>query len=203
MNTYSTKQSDIKRAWHLIDVKDKVLGRISTVIAQKLIGKTKPYFTSHLDCGDYVVVINSNLVKVTGRKKTDKIYSHHTNYPSGLRQIPFDRQLKKDSRRIIVRAVSNMLPKNKLRAPRLKRLKVFKADDHIYQDKLSKAVTPGVKEVHTPGVISSKPSLKKVKKGDTLTGDARESRVGTAKPEGVTLKKPKKVLKQTKTKKEN
>ncbi|MEA3355387.1 MAG: 50S ribosomal protein L13 [Patescibacteria group bacterium] len=138
MNTTTTKQSDIKRAWHLIDVKDQVLGRISTQIAQKLIGKTKPYFTPHLDCGDYVVIINSNYVKVTGKKQKNKIYYHHTNYPSGLRKIPFKRQLKKDSRKIITRAVSNMLPKNKLRALRLKRLRIFKTDKHIYQDKLKK-----------------------------------------------------------------
>ena len=161
MNTYTTKQSDIKRAWHLIDVKDKVLGRISTQIAQKLIGKSKPYFTPHLDCGDYVVVINSNYVKVTGRKEKNKVYYHHTNFPNGLREISFSRQLKKDSRRIIIRAVSSMLPKNKLRATRLKRLKIFKTAKHIYQDKL--------------------------KKGDTLTRDTKKSQVKTAKSKGVTL----------------
>lgn len=139
MKTTATKQSDIKRDWHLVDIKDQVLGRIATQIAQKLIGKTKLYFTPHLDCGDYVVVINSNDVKVTGRKEKNKIYYHHTNFPSGLREIPFDRQMKKDSRKIITRAVSNMLPKNKLRAPRLKRLKVFKSDKHIYADKIKGA----------------------------------------------------------------
>jgi len=178
MDTYSTKQSDIKRNWILIDVKGQVLGRVATKIAQLLIGKTKPYFTPHLDCGDYVVVINSNQVEVTGRKEKNKIYYHHTNFPSGLKSIPFDRQMKKDSRKLITRAVSSMLPKNKLRALRLKRLKVFKTDKHIYADKLKKSLTPGVK------------------KGATLTGGARESRVGTAKPEGVTLNKS--VKKQTK-----
>ena len=172
MDTYKTKQKDIKRDWHLIDVKDQVLGRIATKIAQKLVGKTKPYFTPHLDCGDYVVVINSNHVKVTGRKEKNKIYHHHTNFPSGLKSIPFDRQMEKDSRRIITRAVSSMLPKNKLRALRLKRLKIFKTDKHIYADKLKKSLTPGVK------------------KGATLTGGA--------KPEGVTLKKSLKKQKQTK-----
>jgi large subunit ribosomal protein L13 len=135
------------------------LGRVATQIAQKLIGKTKPYFTSHLDCGDYVVVINSNDVKVTGRKEQNKIYYRHTNFPNGLKQITFDRQLEKDSRKIITRAVSSMLPKNKLRSPRLKRLKIFKTETHIYADKLKKSLTPGVKEVPTPGV-----SVKKLKK---------------------------------------
>ncbi len=135
MKTYSTTPKDIKRAWHLVDVKDKVLGRICTDIAQKLIGKTKPYFVTHLDCGDYVVVINSDKVQVTGRKPKQKIYYRHSNYPSGLKQITFEEQLKKDSRKIIVSALKNMLPKNKLRDKRLTRLKVFKDDKHIYSDK--------------------------------------------------------------------
>jgi len=135
MKTYSTKKSDIKRQWHLIDVQGKILGRLSTQIAQLLIGKHKPYFTSHLDCGDYVVVVNSDQVKVTGRKAQQKTYYRHSNYPSGLKSITFDKQLQKDSRKIIEWAVKNMLPKNKLRSPRLRRLKVFKLDRHIYQDK--------------------------------------------------------------------
>ena len=135
MKTYSTTPKDINRAWHLVDVKDKVLGRICTDIAQKLIGKTKPYFVTHLDCGDYVVVINSDKVQVTGRKPKQKIYYRHSNYPSGLKQITFEEQLKKDSRKIIVSALKNMLPKNKLRDKRLTRLKVFKDDKHIYSDK--------------------------------------------------------------------
>ena len=138
MRTYSTKKSDIKRSWHLIDVQGKVLGRSSTQIAQLLIGKTKPYFTPHLDCGDYVVVVNSDQVQVTGRKSKQKTYYHHSNYPSGLKSITFEKQLQKDSRKIIQSAVKNMLPKNKLRSPRLKRLKVFKDNNHIYQDKFKK-----------------------------------------------------------------
>ena len=138
MKTYSTKSKDIKRSWHLIDAKDQVLGRLATKIATLLQGKSKPYFVSHLDCGDYVVVINSNQVKVTGKKAQNKIYYHHSNYPSGLKSITFENLLKKDSRKIITLAVKNMLPKNKLRALRLPRLKVFKDDQHIYQDKFKK-----------------------------------------------------------------
>lgn len=138
MKTYSTTPKDIKRDWYLVDVKDKVLGRIATDIAQKLIGKTKPYYASHLDCGDFVVVTNTDLVDITGRKRTDKIYYRHSNFPNGLKAISFEAQLKKDSRVIITRAIRSMLPKNKLRAQRLKRLKLFKDDQHIYQDKLKK-----------------------------------------------------------------
>ena len=136
MKTYSTKKSEIKHHWHLVDAKGQVLGRIATQITPLLQGKNKPYFTNHLDCGDYVVVINSNQVEVTGRKAQQKIYHHHSNYPGGLKSISFEKQLAKDSRVIIRLAVKNMLPKNKLRQQRLKRLKIFKTDDHIYQDKL-------------------------------------------------------------------
>ncbi len=135
MKTYSTKKSDIKRQWHLLDAQDQVLGRFATQIAVLLQGKNKPYFTPHLDCGDYVVVTNTNQIKVTGRKSQQKTYYRHSNYPGGLKSITFDKQLKKDSRKIIIWAVKNMLPKNKLRQPRLLRLKAFKNDQHIYQDK--------------------------------------------------------------------
>jgi len=138
METHSTTPKDIKRDWHLIDARDQILGRMCSRIAQILIGKHKPYFTSHLDCGDYVVVINSDQIKVTGRKAAQKTYYHHSNYPGGLKTITFEKQLQKDSRKIIERAIKNMLPKNKLQEPRLRRLKVFKDDKHIYQDKFKK-----------------------------------------------------------------
>jgi len=147
MKTYATTPKDITRSWHLIDVEDKILGRISTDMAKKLIGKNKPYFTSHLDCGDYVVVINSDKVQVTGRKAKQKTYYHHSNYPSGLKSITFEKQLAKDSRKIIINAVKSMLPKNKLRSLRLNRLKIFKDANHIYQDKFkTKSKPAAVKE---------------------------------------------------------
>jgi large subunit ribosomal protein L13 len=139
MKTYATKQSDIKRSWHLIDAKDQVLGRLATRIAILLQGKNKPYFTAHLDCGDYVVVINSDQVALTGRKADQKIYYRHSGYPGGLKSVSFKQQLAKDSRKIIAQAVKNMLPKNKLRRQRQRRLKIFKTADHIYQDKFQSA----------------------------------------------------------------
>lgn len=137
MKTFSTTPKDIKRAWHLIDAKDQVLGRLATGIAQKLMGKHKTYFTSHLDCGDYVVVTNSNLVATTGTKSLQKVYYSHSNFPGGLKKVAYQKQLKKDSRKIIENAVNSMLPKNKLRSPRLRRLKVFVGTDHTYQDKFT------------------------------------------------------------------
>lgn len=135
MITHVTTQKEIVRAWHLVDVKGKILGRVCSGIANKLMGKSKVYFTPALDCGDYVVVINSDQVAVTGRKLLNKIYHRHSNYPGGHKQITLGEQMAKDSRRVIELAVSRMLPKNKLREPRLNRLKVFTGNTHIYQDK--------------------------------------------------------------------
>ena len=137
MTTSVTKTTDIKRDWHLIDLKGQTLGRVSTQIATLLMGKNKPYFTPNLDCGDYVVVINASKVKVTGRKKSDKLYRHHTGYPGGFREFTFDQVQTKDPKKIITHSVKGMLPKNKLRDKRMKRLKVFVNDSHNYQDQLS------------------------------------------------------------------
>ena len=136
--TYSPKAKEIKRTWHLVDYTDQLLGRMATKIASFLIGKGKPYFTPHLDCGDYVVVVNAEKVKVSGKKSTQKIYYRHSGYPGGFKQIPFERQMEKDPRKVIELAVKGMLPKNKLRAVRLRRLKVFVGDQHPYQEKMNK-----------------------------------------------------------------
>lgn len=139
MNTRSTTQSEIVRKWQVIDVKDQVLGRVATQIAHVLMGKSKAYFVRNLDCGDYVVVTNAKLVKVTGKKEKEKIYYRHSGYPSGLKGISFEQQLVKDPKKIIESAVSGMLPQNKLRATMLKRLFVFPSEEHTYTDKFVKA----------------------------------------------------------------
>ena len=136
--TYSTKPKDIKRAWHLVDIKDQVLGRTATHIANLLQGKHKPYFASHLDCGDYVVVINAKQVKLTGRKLTQKSYFRHSGYPGGERTTPVAEVLVTNPARVVETAVTGMLPKNKLRSLRLRRLKVFAGFEHKYQDKFPK-----------------------------------------------------------------
>jgi len=136
MRTKATKASEIKRFWHLIDAQDQILGRLSTRIAHLLLGKDKPYFVNFLDCGDYVVVINADKVKVTGRKAKQKMYSRHSGYPGGFKQISFEKQMVKDPRKIIRHAVAGMLPKNKLQDKRLARLKIFLGEKHPYEDKL-------------------------------------------------------------------
>lgn len=133
--TTSTKLSDIKRSWHLFDVSGKILGRVASEIATVLMGKSKPYFVSNLDCGDYVVVINAQSVKVTGNKELQKKYSRHSGYPGGYREETLMELRKRDSREIIRYAVLGMLPQNKLRDRMLTRLFIFKAAEHTYQDK--------------------------------------------------------------------
>lgn len=135
MKTYATKKKDIKRVWHLYDAKGKTLGRLSSEIAQNLMGKKKPYFTSHLDCGDFVVVLNASQVAVTGKKEKGKIYYRHSGYPGGLRQARLEEVRERHPERIIKHAVSGMLPKNKLRAAWLKKLYVFEGEGHPYKDK--------------------------------------------------------------------
>jgi len=135
MKTRATKASEIKKDWYLIDAQGEILGRLATKIAGLLIGKHKPYFVPHLNCGDYVVVLNAAQIKVTGRKREQKLYYRHSGYPGGFKAVSFEQQMAKDPRKIIIHAVSGMLPKNKLRAKRIRQLKVFVDEKHPYQDK--------------------------------------------------------------------
>lgn len=133
----STKQEEIQTAWHLVDVKDKVLGRVSTDIAKKLMGKSKSYFVRNLDCGDYVVVTNAKYVAVTGHKEKEKQYTHYSGEPGGLKKR-FLWQLRESSPTEIIRhAVSGMLPKNRLRDQLLKRLYIYPEEVHPYKNKFA------------------------------------------------------------------
>jgi len=134
--TYATKLKDIERRWHLVDLKDKILGRQATKIAALLRGKSKPYFTPSLDCGDYVVAVNARKVKLTGKKEDQKVYRRYSGYPGGLREISYQGMLKKRPEEVIRHAVRGMLPKNKLRSKMIKRLYVFPEEKHRYGDKL-------------------------------------------------------------------
>ena len=138
MTTSSTKKSDITHNWHLIDAQGKILGRMATEIAGLLIGKHKTNLVKHLDCGDYVVVTNAKAVVISGRKAKQKIYYSHSNYPDGFKEITFEKLMAKDPRKVIVHAVKGMLPKNKLQARFLKRLRVYINDQHPYAEKLAK-----------------------------------------------------------------
>lgn len=134
--TKPTTTAQIKRNWHLIDVKDRVLGREAVAIAHKLMGKGKSYFANNMDCGDYVVVVNAKDVKTTGKKELLKKYTNYSGYPGGLRTRTLKELRAQDPTLIITHAVSGMLPKNKLRAQMLKRLYVFSDENHKFADKL-------------------------------------------------------------------
>lgn len=124
MKTYQPKQKEIKRGRHLIDAKNKILGRMATEVAGLLMGKHKANYSAHLDSGDFVEVINAEKVELTGRKKQQKLYRRHSGYPGGFKEIKFAQMLKEHPERIIEHAVSGMLPDNRLKKDRLARLKV-------------------------------------------------------------------------------
>lgn len=134
--TQPTKSSDIKRAWHLVDVKDKVLGRAASDIAVKLIGKSKPYFARNLDCGDYVVVVNAKHVAVTGKKEKQKTYANYSGYPGGDKVKALWQMRAEKPTDIIRRAVFGMLPKNKLRDRMITRLFVYPESDHPHKNNI-------------------------------------------------------------------
>jgi len=113
---------------HIIDAKNKILGRLAVEIANLLRGKGKTNFVPYLDRGDNVIVINTDKIAVTGNKMKDKIYYHHSGYPGGIKQINLEELLKKDSRKVIFKAVYGMLPKNKLRDKMIKKLELYKGE---------------------------------------------------------------------------
>jgi large subunit ribosomal protein L13 len=133
MKTYSAKPSDITRKWYVVDASEATLGRVATQVATLLTGKGKPQFTKHIDCGDFVVVINAKNTKVTGGKETKKVYYRHSNYPGGLKDATFKEKMEKDPTFAITNAVRGMLPVNKLRDGRLQRLKVYEGSEHNHE----------------------------------------------------------------------
>ena len=130
MKTFSAKPAEVKHDWFVIDAEGKTLGRMATEIARRLRGKHKAIYTPHVDTGDYIVVINAEKVRVTGRKFTDKLYHHHTGYIGGLKTISFDKLVKKAPERIIETAVKGMLPKNALGRAMFRKLKVYAGGEH-------------------------------------------------------------------------
>ena len=132
MKTYSQKTAEIKREWWVIDASTMPLGKLAVVIADKLMGKSKVTYTPHIDNGDYVVVTNAKNVVATGDKMIQKKYYRHSGYPGGLKELKLEEVLEKDPARVVKEAVKGMLPKNKLAAERLKRLRVFAGAEHTH-----------------------------------------------------------------------
>ncbi|HER62398.1 MAG TPA: 50S ribosomal protein L13 [Desulfobacteraceae bacterium] len=130
MSTQVAKKEEIKRSWFVVDLEDKVLGRVATEIARVLRGKHKPVFTPSVDTGDFVIVLNADKVKLTGNKMADKFYHRHTGYPGGLRSVNAEKLLASKPEELIKKAVKGMLPKNKLGRQMFRKLKVYAGSDH-------------------------------------------------------------------------
>lgn len=145
MKTYSAKPTDVTRQWYVIDASQAPLGRVATQIATLLTGKGKPMFTKHIDCGDYVIVVNADKAYVTGNKLDTKTYYRHSGHPGGLTETSMRDVMEKDSTKVVFAAVRGMLPVNKLRDARLDRLKIYAGDQHNH-------------EAQKPAVISVKES---------------------------------------------
>jgi large subunit ribosomal protein L13 len=131
--TYSFKQNEINKKWYLVDANGQTLGRVASRVAHILRGKHKPVFTPNVDCGDYVVVINADKVKLTGRRSELKTYFHHTMYPAGATVESYKELIKTDPERVFTHAVKGMIPHNRLGAQIIKKLKVYSGTEHPHK----------------------------------------------------------------------
>ena len=128
--TYSAKAEEIERNWYVVDAEGKTLGRLATEVAKILRGKHKPIYTPHVDCGDYVIIINAEKIRVTGNRLDQKIYYRHSGYIGGLKEVPLRTMLERHPERVLQLAVKGMLPKNRLGRKMFKKLKVYASPDH-------------------------------------------------------------------------
>ncbi len=133
MNTFCPKAEEITRQWHLIDADGKTLGRLATEVANLLRGKTKPEFTPHVDCGDFVIVINAEKIKVSGKKETQKIYHRHSGFPGGHRQESFQALRQRRPVAILEKAIKGMLPHTRLGDHQFTKLNVYAGSEHPHQ----------------------------------------------------------------------
>jgi large subunit ribosomal protein L13 len=130
MKTYTAKPGEVTREWYLVDADGQTLGRLATLIADTLRGKRKPQYTPHVDTGDFVVVVNAEKIAVTGNKLDQKMYYRHSGYPGGLKERTLREQLERRPTEVLRKAVKGMLPKNRLAAKQLTKLKIYAGPDH-------------------------------------------------------------------------
>ena len=131
--TFMPKKENVNQKWFLVDAKGKILGRIATVIANKLRGKDKPTYSPHMDCGDHVIVINTDKIKLTGAKMEGKKYYTHSGYPGAIKEEPAKHLIERKPTKLLELAVSGMLPKNKLRKVFMKKLKLYAGEEHLHE----------------------------------------------------------------------
>ncbi len=137
MKTYNTKLAEVERQWHVFDASGQTLGKLSTQIAKLLMGKNKPIFVPNLDTGDFVVVVNADKVRVTGKKLKEKIYYRHSQYPGGLKAVTLEEMLKTHPTRVIEHSVKGMLPHTRLGSAMFRKLKVYAGDSHPHEAQLA------------------------------------------------------------------
>lgn len=147
--TFAPKTEEVERAWHVVDATDMPLGRLASEIAQILRGKHKPTFAPHVDCGDFVIVVNSEKVAVTSDKSQAKIYYRHSGYPGGLKEENFERLIERNPRVVIERAVRGMLPKNRLGRKVIKKLKVHVGPDHPHEAQQPQSLNFKIRKVES------------------------------------------------------
>jgi large subunit ribosomal protein L13 len=140
MKTYSPKPTEVSHDWYLIDAEGKTLGRLATLVATYLLGKHKPQFSAHLDCGDNVVIINADKIAVTGNKLEDKMYYHHSGYPGGIKETSLATLMQRHPTAAVEKAIAGMLPKNRLLDDRMRRLKVYAGAEHPHAGQTPKTL---------------------------------------------------------------
>jgi large subunit ribosomal protein L13 len=173
MKTYTAKPGEIEREWFLVDAEGQTLGRLATRIADTLRGKGKPQYTPHVDTGDFVVVVNAEKIAVTGSKLDSKLYYRHSGYPGGLRSRTLREQLDRRPTEVLRKAVKGMLPKNKLAAAQLRKLKIYAGPEHPHQAQVPKALELG-------GVGSTEPQRQRLDGAD----NGAEMPASPARPRG-------------------
>lgn len=134
MRTYSAKPADVERKWYVVDAEGVVLGRLASIVASRLRGKHRPLYTPHIDCGDNIIVINAEKVRLTGRKREDKVFYWHTGYPGGIKQRTMAQTLDgKHPERAVLKAVERMVPRSPLGRQQMRKLRVYKGSEHPHE----------------------------------------------------------------------
>ncbi|MGI6737202.1 MAG: 50S ribosomal protein L13 [Anaerovoracaceae bacterium] len=132
MKSFIANPREVEHKWYVVDAEGKTLGRLASQVAAVLRGKNKPIYTPHVDCGDYVIVVNADKVAVTGKKKKDKIYKRHSGYPGGLREMNFEQMMEKHPTEVVRHAVKGMMPKGRLGRQMFKKLRVYAGPEHSH-----------------------------------------------------------------------
>nr|WP_249324414.1 50S ribosomal protein L13 [Wansuia hejianensis] len=133
MKSYMAKTNEVERKWYIVDAEGKVLGRLASEVSSILSGKNKPIYTPHVDTGDYVIIINADKIKLTGKKLQQNSYKYHTGYPGGLKEVPYQRLMEENPGKIIELAVKGMLPKNKIGRQMIKKMKIYSGAEHKHE----------------------------------------------------------------------